>query len=71
VVRQGRERCLPWVRSYRPPPKIIPLYKQLLIELKAAGAKWVQIDEPVLVLDAGLQFGSAYVELSPVVPRSS
>jgi hypothetical protein len=55
------------------PPKIIPLYKQLLIELKAAGAKWVQIDEPVLVLDAGLQFesqfGSAYVELSPVVPR--
>lgn len=54
-------------------PKILPLYKQLLTELKAAGAEWVQIDEPVLALDAGLQFenqfNTAYAELSPVAPK--
>lgn len=54
-------------------PKILPLYKQLLTELKAAGAEWVQVDEPVLVLDAGLQlesqFNTAYAELSPVAPK--
>jgi 5-methyltetrahydropteroyltriglutamate--homocysteine methyltransferase len=54
-------------------PKILPLYKQLLTQLKAAGAEWVQIDEPVLVLDAGLQlesqFNTAYTELSPVAPK--
>lgn len=54
-------------------PKLLPLYKQLLTELKAAGAEWVQIDEPVLVLDAGLQlesqFNTAYAELSPVAPK--
>ena len=54
-------------------PKILPLYKQLLTELKAAGAEWVQIDEPVLVLDAGLQlesqFNTAYAELSPAAPK--
>lgn len=31
--------------------KILPVYKQLLGELKKAGAKQVQIDEPILVLD--------------------
>lgn len=54
-------------------PKILPLYKQLLTELKAAGAEWVQVDEPVLALDAGLQFenqfNTAYTELSPVAPK--
>lgn len=32
-------------------PKILPVYKQLLQELKKAGADQVQIDEPILVLD--------------------
>lgn len=54
-------------------PKILPLYKQLLTELKAAGAEWVQVDEPVLVLDAGLQlenqFNTTYAELAPVAPK--
>jgi 5-methyltetrahydropteroyltriglutamate--homocysteine methyltransferase len=54
-------------------PKVLPVYKQLLAELKAAGAEWVQVDEPVLVLDAGIQFehqfGSAYAELAPVAPK--
>ncbi|KAI3931346.1 hypothetical protein MKX01_040263 [Papaver californicum] len=31
--------------------KIIPVYKEVLAELKAAGATWVQFDEPTLVLD--------------------
>lgn len=54
-------------------PKLLPVYKQLLADLKAAGAEWVQIDEPVLVLDAGLdyqsQFASTYAELVPVSPK--
>jgi len=32
-------------------PTLLPVYAQLLSQLKAAGADWVQIDEPVLVLD--------------------
>jgi len=31
--------------------KLLPVYAELLGELKAAGAQWVQIDEPVLALD--------------------
>lgn len=53
--------------------KLLPVYKQLLTELKAAGAEWVQIDEPVLVLDAaeGLakQYATAYSALAPVSPK--
>lgn len=54
-------------------PKIIPVYKQLLSDLKAAGAEWVQVDEPILVLDqvATLEkeFASAYAELCPAAPK--
>ena len=32
-------------------PKLLPVYEKLLSELKAAGADWVQIDEPCLALD--------------------
>jgi len=32
-------------------PGLLPVYAALLAKLKAAGADWVQIDEPVLVLD--------------------
>ncbi|MCK0440055.1 5-methyltetrahydropteroyltriglutamate--homocysteine S-methyltransferase [Gordonia alkaliphila] len=31
---------------------LLPLYEQLLTDLAAAGAEWVQIDEPILVTDA-------------------
>ncbi|UQE76245.1 5-methyltetrahydropteroyltriglutamate--homocysteine S-methyltransferase [Gordonia sp. PP30] len=31
---------------------LLPLYEQLLAELDAAGAQWVQLDEPVLMTDA-------------------
>lgn len=54
-------------------PKILPVYKQLLTELKAAGVESVQIDEPILVLDKGAdldkQYASAYAELAPVSPK--
>jgi len=32
-------------------PKLLPVYEELLRKLAEAGADWVQIDEPVLVLD--------------------
>jgi 5-methyltetrahydropteroyltriglutamate--homocysteine S-methyltransferase len=54
-------------------PKLLPLYKTLLSELKEAGAEWVQIDEPILVLDTAAtlekQYTSAYAELAPVAPK--
>ncbi|CAN6577590.1 unnamed protein product [Malus baccata var. baccata] len=48
-------------------PKILPIYKEVVSELKAAGASWIQFDEPTLVLDLEsdkLQaFTGAYSEL--------
>lgn len=31
--------------------RLLPLYSKLLVELRAAGAEWVQLDEPILGLD--------------------
>src|SRR5690554_1375136 len=41
---------------------LLPVYQQLLTELRAAGAEWVQLDEPFLVMDppAGGPTGAAY-----------
>lgn len=54
-------------------PKLLPVYKTLLSDLKSAGAEWVQVDEPILVLDAAAalekQYASAYAELTPVAPQ--
>ncbi|KAG6378679.1 cobalamin-independent synthase [Boletus reticuloceps] len=54
-------------------PKILPVYKQLLSELKAAGVDSVQVDEPILVLDKASdldkQYATAYAELAPVAPK--
>jgi 5-methyltetrahydropteroyltriglutamate--homocysteine methyltransferase len=54
-------------------PRILPVYKQLLADLKAAGAEWVQVDEPILVLDSAAtldkQFMAAYSDLSLVAPK--
>ncbi|RPD67223.1 5-methyltetrahydropteroyltriglutamate-homocysteine S-methyltransferase [Lentinus tigrinus ALCF2SS1-7] len=53
--------------------QLLPIYKQLLADLKAAGVESVQIDEPVLVLDSASlyekQFAQAYAELAPVSPK--
>ncbi|KZT62080.1 5-methyltetrahydropteroyltriglutamate-homocysteine S-methyltransferase [Calocera cornea HHB12733] len=52
--------------------KLLPVYEQLLSELKAAGVESVQIDEPVLVLDAttalAKEYATAYATLSKVSP---
>ncbi|XVF69328.1 hypothetical protein PTKIN_Ptkin11bG0072000 [Pterospermum kingtungense] len=51
--------------------KILPIYKEVVTELKAAGATWIQFDEPTLVLDLEshqLQaFIDAYSELESSV----
>lgn len=41
-------------------PKLIPVYAEILAKLAAAGAKSVQIDEPVLVLDLPAEFKAAF-----------
>ncbi|KAI5674473.1 hypothetical protein M9H77_14837 [Catharanthus roseus] len=47
--------------------KILPVYKEVIGELKAAGASWIQFDEPTLVLDLESHqleaFTKAYSEL--------
>lgn len=52
---------------------ILPIYAQVLDGLKAAGADWVQIDEPVLVLDLSERqkaaVETAYAALGPAGPR--
>ncbi|KAL6340417.1 hypothetical protein AAG906_006078 [Vitis piasezkii] len=51
--------------------KILPIYKEVVSELKEAGATWIQFDEPTLVLDLDshhLQaFTHAYSELESTV----
>nr|BAP47510.1 methionine synthase [Gentiana triflora] len=48
--------------------KILPIYKEVISELKAAGASWIQFDEPTLVLDLESHqleaFTKAYAELA-------
>ncbi|XP_073148772.1 5-methyltetrahydropteroyltriglutamate--homocysteine methyltransferase isoform X1 [Henckelia pumila] len=48
--------------------KILPVYKEVIAELKAAGASWIQFDEPTLVLDLDSHqldaFTKAYAELA-------
>ncbi|KAJ3166488.1 hypothetical protein HDU88_003357 [Geranomyces variabilis] len=50
--------------------KLVPVYETLLKELVAAGAQWVQLDEPVLTFDLPKEFkdlyAKAYARLSAV-----
>ncbi len=52
---------------------LLPVYVELLNELKAAGAEWVQIDEPVLSLDLSQAqkraLRLAYKHLVPSAPK--
>ncbi|KAL8129468.1 hypothetical protein V2J09_018623 [Rumex salicifolius] len=47
--------------------KILPIYKEVVSELKAAGASWIQFDEPLFVMDLESHqleaFTKAYAEL--------
>ena len=40
--------------------KLLPVYEELLVQLKEAGAEFVQIDEPALVFDLGRNVKDAY-----------
>jgi 5-methyltetrahydropteroyltriglutamate--homocysteine methyltransferase len=53
--------------------KLVPVYAEVLKRLAAEGAEWVQIDEPVLVLDldgaARDALKKAYADLAKAVPQ--
>lgn len=52
---------------------LIPLYKEILSQLKEAGVEHVQLDEPILVMDKteeyGAEFKKVYEALAPVSPK--
>eukprot|EP00850_Spirogloea_muscicola_P009794 SM000056S17912 [mRNA] locus=s56:33908:38318:- [translate_table: standard] len=54
---------------------ILPIYREILLSLAAAGAKWVQLDEPALVLDLDAPtleaYRTAYSVLGEVMAMSS
>ena len=53
-------------------PKLVPVYVEMLNRLRDAGAQWVQIDEPALVLDLKPAYRdacrSAYRAIADAVP---
>ncbi|MGI2035283.1 5-methyltetrahydropteroyltriglutamate--homocysteine S-methyltransferase [Rhizobium panacihumi] len=53
-------------------PRLVPVYLELLRQLEAAGADWVQVDEPIAVLDLTEgerhAFTTAYTEFARAVP---
>lgn len=53
-------------------PALLPIYVEVLAQLAAAGAKWVQIDEPCLAADIGdgvaLALQTAYGDFAEAVP---
>ena len=44
-------------------PKLLPVYAQLLRELAAEGVDWIQIDEPILAVDAGDAWTNAVADV--------
>ena len=53
-------------------PKLVPVYVEILTRLRDAGARWVQVDEPALVLDLRPEFRdacqAAYRAIAAAVP---
>ncbi|KAG8818793.1 methionine-synthesizing 5- methyltetrahydropteroyltriglutamate--homocysteine methyltransferase [Serendipita sp. 401] len=72
LAKPGREAS-PNFQTISLLPKLLPIYKKLLSELKAEGVQSVQIDEPHLVMDVAEQhaeqYASAYAELSKESPE--
>ncbi|KAF8948579.1 methionine-synthesizing 5- methyltetrahydropteroyltriglutamate--homocysteine methyltransferase [Haplosporangium gracile] len=54
-------------------PKVLPVYEELFAQLAAAGADWVQIDEPLLALDVSTaviaHFHTTYTRLTAAAPK--
>ncbi|GFO56646.1 5-methyltetrahydropteroyltriglutamate--homocysteine methyltransferase [Geomonas sp. Red276] len=42
--------------------RLLPVYRELLTELRRGGAEWVQLDEPFLALDLSPEVAAAYRE---------
>ncbi|KAJ3674793.1 hypothetical protein LUZ60_005409 [Juncus effusus] len=61
---KGVEKSFPLLSLLQ---SILPIYKEVIAELKAAGATWIQFDEPTLVKDLEAHqlaaFSKAYAEL--------
>lgn len=54
-------------------PKLVPVYIEILKKLRDMGARWVQLDEPALVLDLREPYrqacGAAYEQIAAAVPE--
>lgn len=51
--------------------KLAPVYGELLAKLAAAGAEWVQIDEPVLVLDVAEKYAAEFKAAYDVIAKAA
>ena len=55
-------------------PGLLPVYRQVISELAAVGAKWIQIDEPILVTDLPGdvldELPTAYEQLAAAAPNA-
>ena len=73
VLGKAGEDAQPGFQPVSLLPKLIPIYVELLGELKTSGAEWVQVDEPVLVLDRAAtlekEFANTYAVLSKAAPK--
>ena len=52
-------------------PRILPVYAQVLRDLTAAGADWIQLDEPALVTDLPAAARDAYAQAYEVLAAAS
>jgi 5-methyltetrahydropteroyltriglutamate--homocysteine methyltransferase len=52
-------------------PKLLPVYIELLNQLQAAGAEWVQIDEPSLIFDLPENVKAAFEEAYKTIKAST
>lgn len=64
----------PSVRSLSLLERLLPVYEEVIRRLTAAGADWIQMDEPCLALDldagARAAFQTAYARLAMVSPQA-
>src|SRR5690606_34285780 len=49
---------------------LVPVYEEVLARLAAGGAQWVQIDEPILVLDLPGAWRDAYARVYGSLARA-
>ncbi len=52
-------------------PRLLPVYSLILRELRAQGAEWVQLDEPILAMDMDAREREALAETYAVLSRAA